>query len=253
MAFNGRASGQLWSRAPWRSFHRAPRESSWLLPDGQQGRPTEGRDSFRDRPRASLPRETPTARTRGTVLRGRSCRWSRRIPRQGTSRMPVTLNPITSAMLWRDSSCSHAWAARRPETVSRTTGCVNRTNRPDCVRDVYRAQTLTMSSPTGVLLRLTSSQPGVRHNRSRGCNHLDAHRTLSRDAWPRVDVRLIAVSFIRRRHKLRRSIDEWMAMSLLVRIPSTNSLPVANSADNSYRGYPKILRSHPSVFSYERT
>ena len=24
------------------------RESSWLLPDGQQGRPTEGRDSFRD-------------------------------------------------------------------------------------------------------------------------------------------------------------------------------------------------------------
>ena len=47
--YNGRASERLWCRAPRRRVHRAPRESSWLLPDGQQGRPTKGRDSFRDR------------------------------------------------------------------------------------------------------------------------------------------------------------------------------------------------------------
>ena len=69
-AYNGRASERLWCRALWRRVHRAPRESSRLLPDGQQGRPTEGRDFFRDRSRVSLPRETLGACTRGTVLRG---------------------------------------------------------------------------------------------------------------------------------------------------------------------------------------
>ena len=68
-AYNGRASERLWCRAPWRRVHRAPRESSWLLPDGQQGRPTEGRDFFRDRLRVSLLRATLGESTPGTVLR----------------------------------------------------------------------------------------------------------------------------------------------------------------------------------------
>ena len=98
-AYNGRAPDRLSCRALWRRVHRAPRESSWLLPDGQQGRPTEGRDFFSDRSRVSLPRETLGACTRGTVLRGWSRPWSRRIARQGTSRMSGTLIPSASAVL----------------------------------------------------------------------------------------------------------------------------------------------------------
>ena len=38
-----------------RSLYCAPRESSWVLPDGQQGVPTEGRDSFVDWRRSRSP------------------------------------------------------------------------------------------------------------------------------------------------------------------------------------------------------
>ena len=68
-AYNGRASERLRRcRAPSRRVHRAPRESSWLLPDRQQGRPTEGRDSFRERRRSRI-RQKPS----GHVRTARSC------------------------------------------------------------------------------------------------------------------------------------------------------------------------------------
>ena len=75
-AYNGRAPERLWCRAPWRRVHRAPRESSWLLPDGQQGRPNEGRHSFRDRRRSRFhwkpSRHARTARScAGGHVRGR--------------------------------------------------------------------------------------------------------------------------------------------------------------------------------------
>ncbi len=99
-AYNGRASERLRCRAPWRRVHRAPRESSWLLPDGQQGRPTEGRDSFRDqRESRSHLKHLAHLRTArfcaGGNVRGRD---GSRVSR-GTSRMPGTLIPSASAML----------------------------------------------------------------------------------------------------------------------------------------------------------
>ena len=133
VAYNGRATERLWCRAPWRRVHRAPRESSWLLPDGQQGRPTEGRNSFRDWPRVSHPREALAARTRGTVQRGRSCPWSRRILRQETSRMPVTLNPSASAMLsarFKPASCVDNPATRNGTENNR----LRKQNQPNAPR-----------------------------------------------------------------------------------------------------------------------
>ena len=139
-AYNGCAPELLLCRALWRRVHRASRESSWLLPDGQQGRPTEGRDFFRDRSRVSLPRETLGAWMRATVLRGWSRPWSRRIARPGKSRMPGTLIQGLPQCFRRDSNCCHGWATRQPETDPRTTGCANKINRHHRVRGVYREQ-----------------------------------------------------------------------------------------------------------------
>ena len=70
----------------------------YSLTADREGRPR-GATTSVTRPRVSLPRETLGACTRVTVLRGWSGPWSRRIPRQRTSRMPGTLIPIASAML----------------------------------------------------------------------------------------------------------------------------------------------------------